>query len=264
MNCQQARQQWMLYFDSEGDAELHLRLNDHLAMCPACAEWFSKQSRLESLLAENLRAAAPTPELWQKVLARSGLFKPARSHLRYWLAGVAASIAAVIVVWLLWQGGSAAAADLSKLSAAWHQKVLDGHEPEYRPKPKAQDPDKDVDEYLRNRVKTFKVRCPPRKDAGFEVQGAGMCQLGDHPAVYLTGLIDTTPVSILILPRQSLAAFPHQQEAVRLHNKHQCREGPYQMVLAVIDRNAVLVIGQTDAERLDRVLRAYGTYPDHH
>lgn len=36
------------------------------------------------------------------------------------------------------------------------------------------------------------------------------------------------------------------------------------MVLGVIDKNAVLVIGQTEPERLEKVLSAYGTYPDHH
>jgi hypothetical protein len=34
-------------------------------------------------------------------------------------------------------------------------------------------------------------------------------------------------------------------------------------VLGVVDQNAVLVVGQTDPARLERVLKAYGTYPDH-
>lgn len=35
------------------------------------------------------------------------------------------------------------------------------------------------------------------------------------------------------------------------------------MVLGVIDQNAVLVIGRTTPERLEKVLKAYGTYPEH-
>ena len=33
MTCTEARQQWNLYHDSEGDAELHFQVNEHLAMC---------------------------------------------------------------------------------------------------------------------------------------------------------------------------------------------------------------------------------------
>ena len=50
MNCNEARQHWNLYHDSEGDAELHFRISEHLAGCADCAQWFSQQSRLEGLL----------------------------------------------------------------------------------------------------------------------------------------------------------------------------------------------------------------------
>jgi len=122
--------------------------------------------------------------------------------------------------------------------------------------------DLEVEGYLRQRV-AFAVRCPPRKDAGFAVEGAGVFRLADQPAAYLSGHVDAAPVSIFVLPHDSLAAFPHQREALLSEKTHRCQEGQYTMVLGVIDKNAVLVIGQTDADRLDRVLRAYGTYPDH-
>ena len=169
------------------------------------------------------------------------------------------AVAAALVFY--WQGSSAHAADLSKLAASWHQKVSGGQEPEFRPQ--SDSPDLEVEQYLRKHV-AFPVRCPPRKDAGFAVDGAGTCKMAGESAAYLTGHVDEAPVSIFVLSDASLAAFPHQQQALRQEKTHQCREGAYQMVLAVIARNTVLVIGQTDAERLDRVLRAYGTYPDHH
>ena len=108
---------------------------------------------------------------------------------------------------------------------------------------------------------TFPVRCPPRQDSGFAVQGAGTCQLGSQPAAFVVGEVDQSPVSIFILSRDSLPEFPHQQQALRREAIHRCREGQHEMVLSVIDRNLVLVIGDISQERLLRVLRAYGTYP---
>src|SRR6266851_7542874 len=101
MNCNEARQHWNLYHDSEGDAELHFQISEHLANCPDCAEWFSQQSRLESLVAEKLSSQSPTPELWNQVLTRCGLIQPAPARRWLWLAGVAAC-AAVFVVAVLW------------------------------------------------------------------------------------------------------------------------------------------------------------------
>src|SRR5262249_44757734 len=120
-----------------------------------------------------------------------------------------------------------------------------------------------VEDYLRKRV-SFPVRCPPRKDAGFAVQGAGVCQLADQPAVYLSGRVDEARVSIFVLPRDSLAAFPHQRDALLKEKTHRCHDGQYAMVLGLTDKNAVLVIGQAVHARLEKVLNAYGTYPDHH
>jgi anti-sigma factor RsiW len=260
MNCNEARQHWNLYHDSEGDAELHFQISEHLAMCPACAEWFCQQSRLESLLAEKLDSQAPTPELWNQVLARSGLIQPAPTRRWLWFAGVAACAAMLLVaVFLTWNRFAAPPSpDLAKLTAAKHERLVAGEEiPQFESRS-----DLEVEGYLRKRV-SFPVRCPPRKDAGFQVQGAGVCQLAEQPAAYLSGSVDDAAVSIFVLPRNSLAAFPHQQEALLKETMHRCQEGQYAMVLGVIDKNAVLVVGQTEPARLEKVLNAYGTYPDH-
>jgi anti-sigma factor RsiW len=261
MNCNEARQHWNLYHDSEGDAELHFQISEHLALCPHCAEWFSQQTRLEALLAEKLGPQPATPELWNQVLTRCGLIQPAPARRWLWLAGVAAC-AAVLVVALLWtlnRPPNQPSADLAKLTAARHERLVVGEEiPQFESRS-----DLEVEDYLRKRV-SFAVRCPPRKDAGFAVRGAGVCKLGDQPAAYLSGQVGEAPVSIFVLPRDSLAAFPHQQKALRKEKTHRCQEGQYAMVLGVIDKNAVLVIGQTEPARLEKVLSAYGTYPDHH
>jgi anti-sigma factor RsiW len=258
MNCNEARHHWNLYHDSEGDAELHFQIGEHLAVCPDCAAWFSQQSRLESLLAEKLGSQPPTPELWDQVLSRCGLAQPAPARRWLWLAGVAACAAALLVA-ALWYGhfSRASPPDLAKLTAEWHQRLVDGEETvQFHSQS-----DQIVETYLKERV-AFPVRCPPRKNAGFAVQGAGVCKRAAQPIAYLVGEVEETPVSIFILPAESLATFPYQLEAVRRDKTHSCREGPYTMLLRVIDRNAVLVIGQTKLECLEKVLNAYGSYPE--
>lgn len=259
MNCNEARQHWNLYYDSEGDAELHFRIGKHLGMCPECAQWFAQQSRFENLLGEKL-ASPPTAELWSQVLGRCGLLaKPARARRRAWLVACAACAAAVVVVafWLANRLPPSPEPDLAKLTAAWHQRLVDGRETVQFPN----ESDLAVEHFLRDRV-TFPVRCPPRKDAGFAVQGAGIGRLAEQPTAYLSGQVGDAPVSIFVLPRDSLAAFPQQQEALRQEKTHRCQEGEYAMILGVIDRNAVLVVGRTQPASLEKVLKAYGSYPD--
>jgi hypothetical protein len=93
------------------------------------------------------------------------------------------------------------------------------------------------------------------------VEGAGICRLADQPAAFVVGSVDRDAVSIFILSRDSLAAFPDQSAALQAESIHRCRQGSYEMALSVVDRNVVLVVGKAPAESLLRVLRAYGTYP---
>ncbi len=259
MTCHEARRHWHLYHDSEGDATLHFEISEHLAMCPACAEWFAQQSRLEGLIVEKLAQPQPTPGLWDRVLARSGVARPARARRWLLFSGIAACAATILIAgaWIF-LGSGEGSGDLAKLGVAWHKRLVDGSEAvQFH-----SESDLEVEGYLKRRV-GFPVRCPPRKDAGFAVRGAGVCWLSDQSAAYLLGNVDEMPVSIVILPRESLTHFPRQWRQVTQAKTYHGQEGPYQLVLAIIDRNAVLVIGQTDREHLERVLKAYGTYPDH-
>jgi anti-sigma factor RsiW len=262
MNCTEARQHWNLYHDSEGDPALHLQIGEHLAGCPACAEWFHQQSRLESLLAEKLRSqpGTPDPVLWNTILTRCGLKQPAASRRWLWLTGVAAC-AAVLLIAILWgihAGRLDRGADLARLTVAWHQRLAEGEERVEFPSRS----DRAVEAYLKKRV-SFPVRCPPRQDAGFDVQGAGVGELCGQPTAYLSGHVGAAPVSIFIFPREALETFPRQSQIALAEKTHRFREGNYQMVSRCIDRNAVVVVGRASPERLERVLAAYGTYPDH-
>jgi anti-sigma factor RsiW len=260
MTCGEAKQHWHLYHDSEGDASLHLEIEEHLAGCPACAEWFHLQSRLEELVTAKLTKPPADPALWTRVLAGAGLKQPRSTRRRFWLAGAAACATAVLLVvaGLSRFRTPAHGADLMQVSATWHERLRSGEEPVQF----ASESDERVEAYLKGRV-PFPVRCPPRKDTGFVVRGAGVNEIEGRPAAYLSGTVGDVPVSILVLPRDSLDSFPAELEAVRRHGTHHVPAGQYAMVLREFDRNAIVVIGGTDPAALERVVNAYGSYPDH-
>lgn len=257
MNCHEARKHWHLYHDSEGDRELYFQVNEHLSDCADCAEWFHEQSWLEELISAKLGADHPTADVWNSVLVQSGLQKA--PSVRRWIlfGGLLAMAAGLLVALGLWQHfGTSGSPDLAKLTAACHNELVDGRKDvEFQSQS-----DMEVEAYLRKRV-NFPVRCPPREDAGFLVEGAGICHMADRQAAYLVGHVDGKAVSIFIIPRESLARFPRQLDALRRQQTHVCREAGYEMVMAQIDKNVVLVIGRANGGHLLRVLNAYGTYP---
>lgn len=259
MNCPEVRRHWHLYHDSEGDADLHWGISQHLDRCSACAQWFAGQSRFEQLLADKLSQPADDHRLWEQVLAGAGLVQPATG--RRWLifstlAACAAALLMLAAPWLLQTARPDQPDSLSRLVAAWHDRLSMGS----LSVPFASESDLEVEDYLLREV-SFPVRCPPRKDSGFAVQGAGTCRLGGQPAAYVVGHVEQTPVLLFILSRESLAAFPHQQAELGREAIHRCREGRREMAVSIIDRNLVLVVGQVPQDRLTRVLQAYGSYP---
>lgn len=260
MNCDEARSHWDLYHDSEGGEELYFQINAHLGQCSPCAEWFHQQSRLEELIAEKLGPSQPTSELWKAVLNQSGIARPASIRRWFFLGGLVATAACLLVAFSVWhQSRNSASSDLAQLAAICHEELVEGK----RAVDFASQSDLKVERYLRERV-SFPVRCPPRGDTGFLVEGAGICRIAGSQAAYLVGSIDGKRVSIFILDRDSLSRFPPQHQAVQREGTHQCRERGYGMVMAEIDRNVVLVVGQGNPRTLLKVLKAYGTYPDSH
>lgn len=263
MNCQEARRYWDMFFDSEGDAELRFQLDEHLEKCVDCKEWFDKQCRLELLIEARLcnqTLADPVPHVdWTNILMTAGVTPLMKS--RSWLflgSGILAIAASVLVLIGLYglPSGSDRSPSLSHLSAEVHQRVAAGS---LRPAFESQS-DREVDEYLLNRV-SFPVRCPPRKDSGFAVSGAGLCELSDQPAAYVAGTVDRHPVSIFVLPKECLEVFPRQRAELRSERFTACREGDTEIVFSIVDKNIVLVAGNVERTKLMRVLKSYGTYP---
>lgn len=257
MTCNEVRQHWMLYLDSEGDPELHFRIHNHVAMCPECAEWLAKRQRLEQALTERLVAGAATPELWQRILAKVG--RPTVGRRRWLLYSGALAAAAMILVAIvvgLQLAGRSESSELAGIAADWHQQWLQGRiQPD-----KVSNSDEEVDRYLKEKV-SFHVHCPPRTDVKFAVQGAGVRFLKDHQqAAYIVGQVEQAPVSILVLDRASLALFPQESARLQGGKRHRCTERSYQMVSGIVADNVVVVIGQAAPDELEKLLNAYGSY----
>ncbi len=259
MNCTEARKNWMLYLDSEGDAQLHLRIGDHLGSCPACAEWFARQQQLEEAVGDRLAAGDSTPALWGRVLNKAGLLPRRRLRPRPLIVAGLVAVACLLLVVVFGRPWGhqqpSQPPELARDAAELHQQWLSGDvRPDF-----ASTSELDVDRYFKANA-PFKVHCPPRSDVKFAVQGAGIWSLQErHKAGFIVGRVGDTPVSIVVLDRQSLSAFPHDQARLS-GGRHRCLAGGFQMVAAVLADNVVVVIGNTRPETLEKLLDAYGSY----
>lgn len=259
MNCQDARRHWSLFHDSEGDAALFAKVNSHLAECPSCAGWFEQQSHVEHVIKEKLSPAPRDASMWERLASRVGDQSATTRKARPLLLS---AIAVVVVASLLLAFGDAWFSrrddQVTKAAIDYHERLTDGRDWFDL----ASHSDLEVEAYLRRRV-TFPVRCPPRQDSGFHVSGAGVKQLAETQAAYLVGTVNEDPISIFIFPRTARDLFDHPKDEIDAGILGWQHAG-YRFLLREFDQNLVLVIGQGDASRLRRVLRAYGSYPHVH
>ena len=208
MNCEQNRQHWHLFYDSEGDAELHQRINEHLSMCPDCARWFFEQGRLEDALVRKLREGQPTKPMWDRIRKQCVSSEPvaARRWIQLNVSLFLAACATMFIIGIWYLGKDARdlpQRDLTSLSMTLHEDLATGRE---AVKLASRSPT-EVENYLQKQV-SFPVRCPPRDDAGFQVEGGGVCHFNTDPVAYVVGEVDGRRVSVFILPRESLVSFP--------------------------------------------------------
>jgi hypothetical protein len=254
MNCNEVRQHWMLYLDSEGDPELHLRIRNHLGGCAVCARWFAEQQRLEQEIGKCLSTGVLTPELWNRVGSKATVPPGIRARRGKWplltTLGATAAVLLALVIFFQLEGRSPST-DLTRNAADLHGQWLRGNvRPDF-----VSSSDQEVDRYFKTSV-PFKVHCPPRTDVDFQVQGAGVFFMKDrHQAAYIVGHVGKAPVSIVVLDRASLDGLPTDRF-------DRCREGDFLVVSKVIAENVVVVIGSASPEVLERLLNAYGTYPE--
>lgn len=236
--CNEVRRLFELYADSEGDAATFQKVNQHLAECAGCSAWFESQLLLESRVGELMRADSPSATLWAGIEGRVRT----TSRWNWALLRLMTASAAVVLValsgWFLNTPDIQAPNDLAALAVDEHERLASGN----LPLQISSDSDLEVEDYLKRRV-DFPVRCPPRQDAGFMVQGGGVCSLGATPAAFVHGTIGDGKSSIFILPREALQDFGPERSRLSQANVLYHRKGSVSVVLSAIDQNVVIVVG---------------------
>jgi hypothetical protein len=69
---------------------------------------------------------------------------------------------------------------------------------------------------------------------------------------------------VFIFPRERLTQFGLEQDAFKDSKVVHQRIGSVEVVLSAVDQNIVVVVGRQTPDRLEQVVRAYGTYPETH
>jgi hypothetical protein len=241
MICVEARQHWELYLDSEGSPELHLRVRRHLGSCPACASWFSRQQWLEREINQALGAGDPTSDIWERVLARSGI-RGRGIRRRPLLIGAACAAAAIAVVVLViaFQGQGEAHAELTRDAADWHTQWQAGR---FRPELMSRS-HQEIEDFLKTRC-ALPWRCPPAQAGGFQGLGAGVRLIGGREAPYIVGLLGDAAVSIVVLDKADTA---------ERHDGAAYRQGDYRVVVGVVGDKLVVITGMNSVASLQRLL----------
>jgi len=67
MNCDEVRQLYDAYLDSELDAKTSLEIREHLAACAECARFLAAEAKLDAHLTTGLRQGQRTSALWEKI-----------------------------------------------------------------------------------------------------------------------------------------------------------------------------------------------------
>ncbi len=260
MKCHEARNLFPLYYDSEGDAEVQLRISDHLAMCGECREWYDREARQVGSLESALRADdGPNTELWTRIeeLCQPNPVPHSTGWRRWSLAAALLLAVAGFSSWLVLNAGLSDE-HLSAQAAVFHDEYASG----VRAPAVQSDSINEIETWLRGHV-DFSVRCPPPSDESFQLQGADVRQFREHPGAHIVGTLKGRPVSVFVLRGESLREFPHLRDHLSsTGGKHQCREGRYQMVAVLLHGHVVLAMGEDAPEVLTKILLSYGSH--HH
>jgi anti-sigma factor RsiW len=67
MKCNEVQTMQGLYLDSELDAKTTLKIEQHLAGCPACARLFAQEQKLEARITAGLNRGSRTAALWAQI-----------------------------------------------------------------------------------------------------------------------------------------------------------------------------------------------------
>lgn len=241
MTCSEALTYLSPYLDSELDPTTSFEIARHLEQCPACAERFARERRVERRLSDAVRQAGVDATLWSKALARAPA--PGRpSPLR--LLAVAAATLLIVGLGLTFLAPRAPPAppDLARVLVADHLRLVGGVE-----RVELASADRGaIAEFFKGHL-PVDVRCPPTVTP----VGARNCRLNDRLVGYVQGTVSGSTVSLFFIPASVLEDFPEMTAVLRTRGAA-CAVpvGVYGVAARMRDRALICAVGALPPDQL--------------
>jgi hypothetical protein len=225
MRCHEARRLLGPFLDSELDAKSNCEIEDHLAACPPCADYFKAEERMESRIKDCVCSGEKSDDLWDDVeetATHTGLvFLPQKKPRVLWYSAAAVAAATVIGLGIVWSA-HASPPELAPELARRHQAYLDGIvEPAFMC-PKGQDIAGKCD----GRLDEAAFSALPCVES-FHAVGARVCRIDSTPVAWTMASSAGVPVSIISFRRSELAKFPETARMLAGATQVSCRSGRF-------------------------------------
>ena len=265
MKCNDVRRFLSAYLDSELDATTHFQIQTHLAECEACGARIEQEKRLEESLVKSVRSVSTKDDsaIWDRALAGVRQAAPQgaaerRLGTRRAVLAVAASLvltAGAYFAYGLWTN-ERRELDIAETAAENHVAYIKN-----RLQAKV-----DIDSHVQL-VSYFRDRfdCSLAKesmDEDVRLVGARNCRMGGVASAYIMYEFRHTPISMFVIHRESLPAFPGAVAALSTGATYvHCSVEGYNFSMTHDKDRVLCTVGAVDTAVLDRLLACYVALP---
>ncbi|MBI4834066.1 MAG: zf-HC2 domain-containing protein [Planctomycetes bacterium] len=254
INCSNIKEHLNRYLDKEPDAATDSAVKEHLSKCPSCRAWFDKEARLEKNLVKILaQTSGNDAEIWAKAIDSLGDSGLKKRLLNYFVPIASAALIMITLGMLLLFPPASSSLDLLEAAEQIHQSVL---RPNFRLDLKTDSPET-LNKYFNAQYKGETPDCNTyttcKKDCS--LRGGRMCTLKQRQAMHIVIDYNSIPVSILVLPKDDLNAFPEAEARLeKCYEIYTAKSKGFNYALVRIGPNIVCAIGEVEQEILKQLL----------
>ena len=265
MKCQDVRRFISAYLDSELDATTHFQIQTHLAECEACGARVEEEKRLEESLVKSVRSVSTKDDsaIWDRALAgarQAASWGAAGRWLGTRRAVLAVAASLVVTAGAYFAYGRCTneqrGLDIAETAAVNHAAYI-----ENRLQAKV-----DIDSHVQL-VNYFKDRfdcslVQESMDKEVRIVGARNCHMGGVSSAYIMYDFRHIPISMFVIHRESLPAFPDAVLALSTSAPyvHYSVDG-YNFSMTRDKDRVLCTVGAVDTDVLDRLLACYVATP---
>lgn len=251
MRCHELRTLSGAYLDSELDTKTSIEIEQHLGNCAKCHAFFEGERRVDARIHAALQSGEKDELLWSRIEAQvAGVTAAPIAKRSWWMAGayaIAASIALAITL-LAWPKPSGN--NLVAAVAVDHAKYLAGNMP-------SQFMDEPAPEALKlthGRLDREAFSILPSATA-FKPEGKRLCKLNGVPVAWMMGKSGGMPVSVIVMKREELAAFPALEQRFTEGHRIACfKAGDYQFGARRVDDHVICIVGDLPRPEIESLL----------